>query len=57
MRGDERVVGRPAHGVVEVLDDGDLHAGRGQPLEALIRVDQQRWRRAGQDLVRMAHRT
>ena len=52
-RGDERVVWRPSHGVVEMLDDGDPHARRGQPLEALIRVDQQRRRRPGQDLIRM----
>ena len=30
-----------------------VHAGRGQTLEALVRVDQQRRRRAGQHLVRM----
>ncbi len=50
---DERVVRRPADGVVEVLDDRHLDTGRGQPLETLVRVEEQGRRGAGEDLVRV----
>ena len=43
---DERVVGRLAQRLVEVLDDRDRDAGRGEALEALVRVEQERRRRA-----------
>ena len=50
---DERVVGRPANRFVEVLDDGHGHALRRESLEALVRIEQERRRGPGQDLVRM----
>ena len=42
-----------SHRVIEVLDDGHIDAGVGQPCHPLIGMEQQRWRRAGQDLVGM----
>ena len=50
---DERLVRRLAQPHVEVDDDGRGHAGLGQPRHALVRVAQERRRRAGEDLVRV----
>ena len=52
-RGHERVIGRSADGVVEVLDDGDRDPGVRQALQALVRMHQQRRRRPRQHLVGM----
>ena len=49
---DEDVVRRVPQGVVEVLDDRDRHAGRREPLEPFLGIEQERRRRPRQDLVR-----
>ncbi len=50
---DERVVRRPAQRLVEVLDDRDRHPGGLETGQPLLRVDEQRRRGSGQDLVGM----
>ena len=52
-RAHERVVGRAAHRLVEVLDDRDGDAGGLEEVQALGRMEQERRRRAADDFVGM----
>src|SRR5690349_10121336 len=52
-RGEEIVVGRVAHRVIEVLDDRDVDAGVGQASDPLVGMEQERRSGTREDLVRM----